>query len=312
MNALLHGRRRDRRGEHRLKHDQLRHRRARLGDGHTRRWAIAEHVRVQAVRRLAGEDRNGADPKMGWVRTLGYRGTGRRQSESYVRRDHLGTTTGGGLRGPLCQQPATVYCAGSPLAASTQRPRQVHRMRNRRRPFMEVRREWAIPAKAKQPSFGGASPIWSANMTIASAGHHELCLGGHYEICEACKRLPGSPGGLQPAARRRQPPETGPSGVRYVWGRGASGGPGVAGAVAALARTDSIWGSTMDSGVELASRCSTCRRGSVYANWAKQMCKVSARSSHRRLREAIRICGRRQVTTRRTFARAVRSGLPGE
>ena len=43
---------------------------------------------------LLAKTGTGADPKMGWVGTRGYRGTGRRQSDAYVRARHYGTTTG--------------------------------------------------------------------------------------------------------------------------------------------------------------------------------------------------------------------------
>ena len=43
---------------------------------------------------LLAKTGTGADPKMGWVGTLGYRGTGRRQSESYVRARHYWTAPG--------------------------------------------------------------------------------------------------------------------------------------------------------------------------------------------------------------------------
>jgi len=55
---------------------------------------VVNTYRYKPYGALLAKTGTGADPKMGWVGTLGYRGTGRRQSDYYVRARHYGSVRG--------------------------------------------------------------------------------------------------------------------------------------------------------------------------------------------------------------------------
>ena len=79
---------------------------------------VVNTYRYKPYGALLAKTGTGPDPKMGWVGTLGYRETGRRQSEAYVRARHYGTTAGvWTTTDPLWPlRAASSYVAGSPVA----------------------------------------------------------------------------------------------------------------------------------------------------------------------------------------------------
>jgi RHS repeat-associated protein len=222
---------------------------------------------------------SGTAPKQQWVGNLGYRPTGRAQSDYYVRARHYGSAPGRWTtvdplwpgevpytlvgNSPLSVVDPSGYGGEGSISDSCLTEAQLSSLHP------------AGASPSKLTTFRQCQSMLERQYDYRlQNGIGEVCAGGHYEICLACKKVSGYPSvncDNQPGPGNRPrscaPTSGGAPGD-------AAGGSWNAGGLAAAGLTYSKFGGSIDFDTNACmAACMAASRGNMYPNWARQTCR---------------------------------------